>query len=69
MADEAERDVTEEKERKIGKKIEAMGGVPSFIWIGIVLLTGVQAGWSLAIIGLITRAKYPLESNHFRAPP
>ena len=54
MADEAERDVAEEKERKIGEKIEATGWGAFFIWIGIVLLTGVQTGWALTIIGLIT---------------
>ncbi len=38
----------------MGRRSRRPGGGAFFIWIGIVLLAGAQAGWALAIIGLIT---------------
>lgn len=42
------------------KKLEAFGWGLFFVWIGIVFLAGVPAGWALAIIGIITLAMQAL---------
>ena len=36
------------------KKLEAIGWGAFFVWIGFVFLVGIDAGWALAVIGLIT---------------
>lgn len=42
------------RNKGIAKQIETLGWGAFFVWIGIVLLAEVPAGWALAIIGLIT---------------
>jgi len=56
MTDQSEQELTEATQAGMAKKIEATGWGAFFVWVGIVLLAEVPAGWALAVVGLITLA-------------
>jgi hypothetical protein len=55
MSEELPREAKAEL-KSTAKKLEATSWGVFFVWIGVVFLAGIPAGWALAVIGLITLA-------------
>jgi len=55
MVEELHREAQADLEKR-AKKLEAIGWGAFFVWIGVVFLAGIEAGWALAGIGVITLA-------------